>query len=512
MAKSELTSLDYLKKILNSRVYEVVRETPLEYAPKLSEETGNRVFLKREDLQPVHSFKCRGAYEKIVRLSPEERARGLIAASAGNHAQGVALAAQTLGVEATIVVPNTTPDIKCRSIEGLGAQLIKHGNGFDDAYEHARELERERGLVFIHPYDDPDVIAGQGTIAMELAKQHPDPIDAVFIAVGGGGLIAGMAAYLKQLRPETRVIGVEPTDAASMKRSLEAGAPQVLDKVGQLADGVATRTVGAETFRLAREFVDEVITVTPDGICSAVKAVFENCRAILEPAGALSYEGLRTYADREGWRGKNLVAIACGANVNFDRIGHIVERANLGHHHEALYAVTIPEKKGAFRRFCSLLGNRSITEFNYRLDDSDAAHIFVGVRTRNEDDAHDLQLAWETEGYAVAELTDNELAKVHVRHMVGGRSPKLEHERLYRCMFPERPGALGAFLDKMGDRYNISLFHYRNHGADFGRVLLGVQVEPAHVEDFERRLDELGYEFDSECDNPVYHLFLRSNR
>jgi threonine dehydratase len=498
----------YLKRILTARVYDVAVETPLERAPILSRRTGNHVFLKREDEQPVFSFKLRGAYNKMAGLSAAELRRGVIAASAGNHAQGVALAAGRLRTRAVIVMPRTTPTIKVEAVRNLGGEVVLHGDNYDAAYAHACELGRKKRLVFVHPYDDPDVIAGQGTIGFEILKQHAGPLDAVFVPVGGGGLIAGIAVYIKQLRPEVKIIGVEPEDADAMDRSLKAGRRVTLDHVGIFADGVAVRAVGEETFRLCRKVVDAMVVVSNDEICAAIKDIFEDRRSILEPAGALAYAGLKRYVAQTGARGRHLLAIASGANVNFDRLRYVAERAEVGERREAILAVTIPERPGALRKFCDILGDHSITEFNYRYADPGSAHIFVGVQMRESERTARLVRALRRHGYATLDMTDNEMAKLHVRHLVGGRAPNAQDEILYRFEFPERPGALMNFLDRMGGGWNISLFHYRSHGADFGRVLVGMQVPPQDKQKFRKFLDGLGYEYVEETGNPAYRLFL----
>jgi threonine dehydratase len=499
----------YLKTIESARVYDVARETSLELAPVLSRRTGNHVWLKREDEQPVFSFKCRGAYNKMAGLPKAELKKGVVAASAGNHAQGVALAAAKLGAKATIVMPRTTPQIKVDAVRNLGGKVVLHGDNYDEAYTHAREIANKRKLVFVHPYDDPEVIAGQGTIGMEILKQHAGPIHAVFVPVGGGGLIAGIAVYIKQLRPEIKIIGVEPEDADAMEKSLKAGKRVMLDHVGIFADGVAVRQVGEETFRLCKQFVDDMVIVSNDEICAAIKDIFEDRRSILEPAGALAYAGLKRYAERKRLKGKNLVAIASGANVNFDRLRHVAERAEVGERREAIFAVTIPERPGALKKFCTILGDHNITEFNYRFDDPKNAHIFVGVQVPPDTvDARKLMGTLRQHGYATLDMTDNEMAKLHIRHLVGGRAPNAVNEILYRFEFPERPGALMNFLDKMGGSWNISLFHYRSHGADFGRVLVGMQVPPQDKKKFQKFLDSVGYEYAEETGNPAYKLFL----
>jgi threonine dehydratase len=501
----------YLKRILKARVYDVARESPLEPAPRLSKRIGNEVLLKREDLQSVFSFKLRGAYNKIVHLSEVERARGVIAASAGNHAQGVALAAQRIGIRSLIVMPKTTPEIKVESVRSYGAEIELYGNSYDDAYAHATQIAQQRDMVFIHPYDDPDVIAGQGTIAMEILRQHEGDIDAIFVPVGGGGLVAGVSAYVKNLHPEIKIIGVEPEDAPSMQRALAEGQRVVLDQVGLFADGVAVRQVGEETFRIAQKCVDEVILVNTDEICAAIKDIFDDTRSIAEPAGALAVAGLKKFAAREQLVGHTLIAIDSGANMNFDRLRHVAERAELGEQREALFAVTIAERPGSFREFCEILGNRSITEFNYRYSDPTRAHVFVGVQTaQGSVDRADLLRSLHERDYEVEDVTDNEMAKLHIRYMVGGRASQIHNERVFRFEFPERPGALLRFLKKIGQRWNISLFHYRNHGAAFGRVLVGMQVADSESEELNLLLAEVGYPWWEETQNPVYRLFLHA--
>jgi len=507
---------DYLERILRARVYDVAIESPLELAPGLSKRLRNRLLLKREDLQPIFSFKLRGAYNKMANLQPAKLKKGVIAASAGNHAQGVALAAQKLGCRAVIVMPVTTPRIKVDAVAARGAEVVLHGDTYADAYAHAMRLKRRRGLAFVHPYDDPDVIAGQGTIGMEILHQHAGPLDAIFVAVGGGGLISGIAAYVKRLRPGVRIVGVEPVDADAMARSLKAGRRVVLDQVGLFADGVAVKQVGKETFALARKLVDEMVLVDTDEICAAIKDVFEDTRVVLEPAGALAIAGAKAWVDKHGARGKTLVAVACGANTNFDRLRFIAEQAELGEHREALLAVTIPERPGSFKKFCATLGAKNITEFNYRIAESREAHIFVGIETANQNETAKIIGNLERHGLKTLDLSDNEMAKTHLRHMVGGRAPwsgdrraaRAANELLYRFEFPERPGALMRFLENMRSDWNISLFHYRNQGADYGRVLVGIQVPPEEMRVFERFLDELGYPCAEETRNPAYRLFL----
>ena len=499
---------DYLERIVAARVYDVAIETPLEPAPGLSARTGCRVLLKREDLQPVFSFKLRGAYNKMARLPARVLRRGVIAASAGNHAQGVALAAERLGCRATIVMPVTTPQIKISAVRSRGAAVVLHGDSYDEAYGYARALGRRRALAFVHPYDDPDVIAGQGTIGMEILRQHPAAIDAIFVPIGGGGLISGIAAYVKRLRPEVRVVGVEPEDADAMYRSLKAGRRVRLDQVGLFADGVAVKSVGRETFRLCSRLVDGIIRVDTDAICAAIKDVFEDTRVILEPAGALAAAGAKVFAGRPGARGRTLVAVASGANMNFDRLRFVAEEAELGEKREAILAVTIPERPGSFREFCARLGPRNITEFNYRYSDSRQAQVFVGVQVRDRRETEALVGSLRRRGLKAVDFSDNELAKLHIRHTVGGHAPGLVNEILYRFEFPERPGALLKFLNAMSRGWNITLFHYRNHGADYGRVLVGMQVPPSDQRKFRAFLARLGYPFQEETRNPAYRLFL----
>ncbi|MEI7447451.1 MAG: threonine ammonia-lyase, biosynthetic, partial [Burkholderiales bacterium] len=501
-------------RILTARVYDVAQETPLERAPALSERLSNTVLLKREDLQPVFSFKLRGAYNKMSRLSPEQLSRGVIAASAGNHAQGVALSAQRLGCRAVIVMPVTTPQVKIDAVRGRGAEVVLHGESYSDAAAHAVALQQREGLTFVHPFDDPDVIAGQGTIGMEILRQNPGPIDAIFVAIGGGGLAAGVATYVKQLRPEVKVIGVQTTDSDAMARSLAAGTRIELQDVGLFSDGTAVKKVGEETFRLCRDHLDEVILVDTDAACAAIKDVFLDTRSILEPAGALAIAGAKAWVERESAArgepvvGRTLVAIACGANMNFDRLRFVSERAEIGEQREAVFAVTIPEERGSFRRFCSMVGPRNVTEFNYRIADSRVAHVFVGVQVANRDEARAIASTFVANGFATLDLTDDELAKLHIRHLVGGHSPLAGDERLYRFEFPERPGALMRFLTSMSPEWNISLFHYRNHGADHGRILVGLQVPRGDDGALDAFLATLGYPYVDESRHPAYRLFL----
>ena len=499
---------DYLERVLKARVYDVAVESPLELAPALSRRLDNRLLIKREDAQPVFSFKLRGAYNKMAGLSPARLARGVITASAGNHAQGVALAAQRLGCKALIVMPVTTPLIKVDAVAARGAQVVLHGDSYDEAYRHALQLRARRGLVFVHPYDDPEVIAGQGTIGMEILRQHARPIDAIFVPVGGGGLISGIAAYVKRIRPAIRIIGVEPVDADAMARSLKQNRRVRLEQVGLFADGVAVKEVGRETFRLCRHLVDEMVLVETDEICAAIKDVFQDTRVVLEPAGALAIAGAKAWVERHGARGKTLVAVASGANTNFDRLRFIAEEAEVGEHREAILAVTIPERPGSFRSFCATLGARSVTEFNYRIADSAQAHVFVGIEVEGREETARIVGNLRRRGLKTLDLSDNEMAKTHVRHMVGGRAPFAADELLYRFEFPERPGALLRFLDSMRSDWNISLFHYRNQGADYGRVLVGMQVPRKEFAEFRRFLKALGYPYADETRNPAYKLFL----
>jgi threonine dehydratase len=510
---------DYLQRVLKARVYNVAIESPLDPAPRLSRRLGNQILLKREDLQPIFSFKLRGAYNKIAHLSAAIAARGVICASAGNHAQGVALAARERGIPALIVMPQTTPTIKVQAVMDLGAEVVLHGDIYDAAYEHALTLVRERHMVFVHPFDDPDVIAGQGTIGMEILRQTGGELDAIFVPVGGGGLIAGIAAYVKQLYPRIRIIGVEPEDAAAMYQSLQAGKRVTLERVGMFADGVAVRRVGEENFELARRYVDEVLLVDTDEICAAIQDIFEDTRAIPEPAGALAVAGIKRYLERSasgggGIRDQRLVAINSGANMNFDRLRHIAERADLGAEREALLAVEIPERPGSFLRFCEALGQRSITEFNYRYNGSERARVFVGFALgHGHEEANAVIAQLRDAGYQVIDMSGNEVAKLHVRYMIGGLSPAMDatvDELLYRFEFPERPGALLRFLKSIGTSWNISLFHYRNHGSDSGRVLAGIQVPRAERALFLQHLQDLHYSYTDESANSAYRMFLGS--
>jgi threonine dehydratase len=498
----------YLERILKARVYDVATESPLDLAPGLSKRLGNRLLIKREDLQAVFSFKLRGAYNKMAGLPKQRLARGVIAASAGNHAQGVALAAQRLGCRAVIVMPVTTPRIKVDAVAARGAEVVLHGDSYAEAYKRCRQLQRKRGLTLVHPYDDPEVIAGQGTIGLEILRQHPRAIDAIFVPVGGGGLIAGIAAYVKSINRKIRIVGVEPVDADAMARSLKAGKRIVLDHVGLFADGVAVKEVGRETFRLCRGLVDEMVLVDTDEICAAIKDVFEDTRVVLEPAGALAIAGAKAWVERHGSRKKTLVAVASGANTNFDRLRFIAEEAELGEHREAILAVTIPERPGSFKKFCALLGARNVTEFNYRIADSREAHIFVGIETQGRKETGRIVKNLRRNRLTTLDLSDNEMAKLHTRHMVGGRAPFARNELLYRFEFPERPGALMRFLESMRSDWNISLFHYRNQGADYGRVLVGIQVPRSEMAQFRGFLKKLGYPYQDETRNPAYKLFL----
>jgi threonine dehydratase len=501
-------STDYLKRILTSKVYDVAIESPLEVAPLLSHRIGNTILFKREDTQPVFSFKLRGAYNKMANLSAANLERGVIAASAGNHAQGVALSAKKLGCRAVIVMPTTTPVLKVDAVRRLGGEVVLIGDSFSDAYAHAKTLEKSEKLTFVHPFDDPDVIAGQGTVGMEILRQHPGPIDAVFVAVGGGGLISGVATYIKQLRPDIKIIGVQTEDSDAMARSVRAGRRVTLTEVGLFSDGTAVKLVGAETFKLVRKYVDDFVIVDTDAICAAIKDVFEDTRSVLEPAGALAIAGAKKYLLANKWKNKTVVTIACGANMNFDRLRFVADRAEVGEMREAVFAVTMPEQRGSFRQLCELLGERNVTEFNYRISDAQRAHVFVGIQVSSPSESAKIAAVLRRHHFDTLDLTHDEMAKTHLRHMVGGRSGLAKNEVLYRFEFPERPGALMRFLSAMNSDWNISLFHYRNQGADYGRILIGIQV-PAHdKKQFKTFLADLGYPHWNETDNPAYRLFL----
>lgn len=502
--------IDYVRRILDARVYDVAVQTPLDPMVRLGARLHASVRLKREDMQPVFSFKIRGAYNRIARLSPEAKAAGVICASAGNHAQGVALSARKLGIRAVIVMPVTTPAIKVDAVAHWGGEVVLHGDTFDEAFTRSCEIALEQSLTFVHPYDDPDVIAGQGTIAVEILNQHPDPIEAIFIPIGGGGLAAGIATYVKFLRPETKVIGVEPADAASMKAAIDAGQRIVLDRVGLFADGVAVRQAGLETFRLCRNQLDSVLLADTDAMCAAIKDIFEDLRVVVEAAGALSLAGLKAYAAAHPHRTGSLIAISSGANMNFDRLRHVAERAEIGEAREILLAVTIPEEPGSYRRFIQVLGNRAVTEFNYRYSEAGEAHVFAGVKLNDaEREKPEILAQLQKLGYPVVDLSADETAKLHVRYMVGGRAPGLLHELIFRFEFPERPGALLRFLDGIGSAWNITLFHYRNHGADYGRVLVGVQAKAEDRPRLDAQFLSLGYPYEEETANDAYRLFLR---
>ena len=497
-----------IEKILKARVYDVAHETPLEKARSLSSRFENTIYLKREDLQPVFSFKLRGSFNCMQKLSPQAKARGVITASAGNHAQGVAYAGTHLGIPTTIVMPVITPEIKVKSVRAFGGNAVLHGNNFNEAYQHAMDLCASDNLTFVHPFDDLEVIAGQGTVGMEITRQHPDPINAIFICCGGGGLLAGIGSWIKYLSPETRIIGVEHEEAPSMTQALATGERVMLDQIGTFADGAAVKQAGEHTFAIAQQVVDEMITVTTDETCAAIKDVFEDTRTLLEPAGALGVAGMKKYLQKTGSTGQALVAICSGANVNFDRLRHVAERAELGENREALFAVTVPEKPGSFRDFCRIISNRAVTEFNYRYSDQEEAKIFLGTKIIDEADKNQFISDLSNLDYPVIDLSDNEVAKVHLRFMVGGHATGLENELLFRCRFPERPGALLHFLENMG-HWNISLFHYRNHGSDFGRVLVGIQVPKSDRQELDQLLEKLGYDYQEETNNPAYQHFLR---
>ena len=510
-----LKPADYLKKILNARVYDVAIESALEPARNLSKRLHNKVLLKREDQQPVFSFKLRGAYNKMVHLSADQLRHGVICASAGNHAQGVALSAHKLGSRAVIVMPVTTPQLKIDAVKALGGEVVLHGDSYSDAYDKAAELEKDQQLTFVHPFDDPDVIAGQGTIAMEILRQHQGPLDAVFVAIGGGGLISGVANYIKAVRPEIRVIGVQMNDSDAMAQSVAASKRVTLDDVGLFSDGTAVKLVGRETFRIARDLVDEFMTVDTDAVCAAIKDVFVDTRSIVEPAGALAVAAIKQYVAANKTRGETYAAILCGANMNFDRLRFVAERAEVGEEREALFAVTIPEERGSFKRFCEVIGNlpggpRNVTEFNYRISDANRAHVFVGLTTHGKGESNRIAANFGRHGFQALDLTHDELAKEHIRHMVGGHSSLAHDERLLRFVFPERPGALLKFLSHMRPGWNITLFHYRNQGADYGRILVGLQVPAADNKAFKSFLSAVGYPSVEETDNPVYRLFLQS--
>jgi len=502
----------YIERILRARVYDVAMESPLETAPRLSRRLGNTVLLKREDLQPVFSFKLRGAYNKIAYLSDSVAKRGVICASAGNHAQGVALAAKRRGIPAIIVMPQTTPNIKVSAVRDLGGEVVLHGDDYDSAYEHAQSIVRERNLAFVHPFDDPDVIAGQGTVAVEILRQSRGEIDAIFVPVGGGGLIAGIAVYAKYLNPRIRIVGVEPVDAAAMHDSLREKKRVTLERVGAFADGVAVRRVGEETFRLCREHVDEIVLVDTDEICAGIQDVFEDTRSIVEPAGALAVAGIKKYCAMNNWQAKRVVAVNSGANMNFDQLRYVAERSDLGQAREALFAVEIPEQPGSFLKFCEILGQRAVTEFNYRYGTRERAQIFVGFAlSRGKEERDEVIMKLRAEGYGVTDMTDNETAKLHVRYMVGGHANgSVTNERLYRFEFPERKGALLKFLQAIGTRWNITVFHYRNHGSDYGRVLAGIDVPASDTADFLDHLNVLHYSYSDETNNPAYRIFLGS--
>jgi threonine dehydratase len=513
--KKHLNPADYLKKILTARVYDVAVESALEPAKNLSRRLHNKVLLKREDQQAVFSFKLRGAYNKMAHLTAEQLRRGVICASAGNHAQGVALSAHRLGARSVIVMPITTPQVKIDAVKALGAEVVLQGESYSDAYEHAVTLEKEQGLTFVHPFDDPDVIAGQGTIAMEILRQHQGPLDAVFVAIGGGGLIAGVANYIKAVRPEIKVIGVQMNDSDAMTRSVAASKRITLPDVGLFSDGTAVKLVGEETFRVARELVDEFMTVDTDAVCAAIKDVFVDTRSIVEPAGALAVAAIKQYVADRKTRGETYAAILCGANMNFDRLRFVAERAEVGEEREALFAVTIPEERGSFKRFCELIGTlpggpRNVTEFNYRISDAAKAHVFVGLTTHGKGESAKIAANFSRHGFEALDLTHDELAKEHIRHMVGGHSALARDERLLRFVFPERPGALMKFLSHMRPGWNITLFHYRNQGADYGRILVGLQVPKSENKEFKEFLDTLGYPHVEETGNPVYRLFLQT--
>jgi threonine dehydratase len=515
MKNKPLQPADYLQKILTARVYDVAVESPLEPAKALSRRLHNKVLLKREDQQAVFSFKLRGAYNKMAQLTPEQLKKGVICASAGNHAQGVALGAHRLGTRAVIVMPTTTPQLKIDAVKALGGEVVLHGDSYSDAYTHALTLQKKQGLTFVHPFDDPDVIAGQGTIAMEMLRQHQGPLDAVFVAIGGGGLISGVAAYIKAVRPEIKVIGVQMNDSNAMIQSVRAGKRVQLQDVGLFSDGTAVKLVGEETFRLTRKLVDDYIEVDTDAVCAAIKDIFVDTRAIVEPAGALAVAAIKQYVAKHKTRGQTYAAILCGANMNFDRLRFAAERAEVGEEREALFAVTMPEERGSFRRFCELIGNlpggpHNVTEFSYRISDQSKAHVFVGLTTTTRGESSKIAANFKRHGFPALDLTHDDLAQEHIRHMVGGHSTLARNERLLRFIFPERPGALLKFLSLMRPGWNISLFHYRNQGADYGRILVGIQVPKEDDKSFAKFLDALGYAYVEETRNPAYRMFLQS--
>jgi threonine dehydratase len=504
---------DYLQKILTARVYDVAIESPLDLAPTLSERMGNRIYFKREDLQSVFSFKLRGAYNKMAHLSPVQLKRGVICASAGNHAQGVALSATRLGCRAVIVMPTTTPNVKIEAVKARGGEVVLFGDSYTDAYNHALTLEKKLKLTFVHPFDDPYVIAGAGTVGMEILRQHPGPLHAIFVAIGGGGLISGIAAYVKAVRPDIKIIGVQTTDSDAMARSLRSGRRVTLNDVGLFSDGTAVKLAGEETFRLVKQYVDDIILVDTDEVCAAIKDVFQDTRSILEPAGALAVAGAKAYIERaekgkKPLRNETMVTVASGANMNFDRLRFVAEMAEVGEAREAVFAVTIPEERGSFKRFCELIGPRNVTEFNYRISDAELAHVFVGIQIMSRDESGKITKHFEKHGFKTLDLTHDELAKLHIRHLVGGKSPLAHDELLYRFEFPERPGALMRFLDSMAPNWNISLFHYRNQGGDVGRILIGLQVPKKEMKAFREFLSTLGYRYWDESENPAYKLFL----
>jgi len=521
-----LKPADYLQKILNARVYDVARESALDHARILSKRLHNTVLLKREDQQPVRSFKLRGAYNKMAQLTPEQLKKGVICASAGNHAQGVALSASRLGTRAVIVMPTTTPQLKVDAVRSFGGEVVLFGDSYTDAYNHAVGLEKNQGLCFVHPFDDPDVIAGQGTVAMEMLRQvqtlgaheglpKGTRLDAVFVAIGGGGLISGVANYIKAVDPRIRVIGVQMNDSDAMAQSVRANKRVTLDDVGLFSDGTAVKLVGAETFRIARGLVDEFITVDTDSVCAAIKDIFVDTRSIVEPAGAMGVAAIKQYVAHNKTRGEAYAAILCGANMNFDRLRFVAERAEVGEEREALFAVTIPEERGSFKRFCELIAQlpgaqRSVTEFNYRMRDAQQAHVFVGLTTHGKGESARIAANFTKHRFQTLDLTHDDMAKEHIRHMVGGNSDLVQNERVLRFVFPERPGALMKFLSLMRPNWNISLFHYRNQGADYGRILVGLQVPASDNKAFAQFLRTLDYPYVEETANPVYRMFLQA--